>query len=248
MALALFKAVRLLSIRRETGGVAFMKSIILAAAILAALTSASMAADAVAELPVASTYNWTGGYIGIQAGGSWGNYHQFSTDGGEGVGVRVSNFTGGAYGGYNWQFDNVVVGVEADISNGPSGSTAQGSSGPHWVCGTGDCNVKIDYYGTVRGRLGYAVNNFLIYGTGGLAYGHARGGIEDSVQEGSGTRVGWTAGVGADYAFNANWVARAEYLHVDLGDLKFGSGNGLNVDFKGSGSFDTVRVGLAYKF
>ncbi len=223
-----------------------MKKYVLAA-VLAALPLGARAADITAaeNLPVVS---WTGGYVGLDAGGSFGKYTQFS-DAGDGVGIRVSSFTGGVYGGYNFQFDNIVAGVEADISNGPSGTIKQGTQGPQWWwCTTGDCNAKIEYYGTVRGRLGYAVDRFMVYGTAGFAYGKSKGGIYNSVQQGSGTSTGWTAGGGAEYAFNSNWLARAEYLHVNLGDIKFGQGGSPQDRFRARGSFDTVRLGLAYKF
>ena len=70
------------------------------------------------------------------------------------------------------------------------------------------------WFGTVRGRVGYAFNNILFYGTGGLAFGELRGetfGLSESH-----TNAGWTAGVGAEFGFAPNWSAKVEYLYVDL--------------------------------
>jgi outer membrane immunogenic protein len=202
-------------------------------------------ADTAAARPVAS-FNWSGAYIGADAGGSFGNYTQFDGDG-DGVKIDMSRFTGGVYAGYNWQINNFVLGLEADISNGPKGKTSQGQRGPAWICGTGDCNAAITYYGTVRARLAYAIDRTLVYGTGGFAYGRSEGGIYDSDQQGQGMNTGWTLGGGLEYAFTQHIVARAEYLHVDLGDIKFGEGIG-GSRFRGRGSFDTIRLGIAYKF
>jgi outer membrane immunogenic protein len=195
--------------------------------------------------PVAS-FDWSGAYLGADAGGSFGSYTQFSD--GDGVKVDVSRFIGGVYAGYNWQVSNFVAGLEVDISNGPKGTTPQGTTGPDWSCKTGDCNADITYYGTVRARLGYAIDRALIYGTGGFAYGRSSGGTFNSNQQGHGMNTGWTLGGGAEYAFTRHIVARAEYLHVDLGDIKFGAGVGGGPRFRGRGSFDTIRVGIAYKF
>jgi outer membrane immunogenic protein len=99
----------------------------------------------------------------------------------------------------------------------------------------------------VRARLGVTVNDALVYATGGFAYGRTSGGIENSVQQGSGNVTGYAVGAGINYAFTQNWIATGEFMHVDLGDIKFGTGEGSN-EFLGSGSFNTVRAGFAYKF
>ena len=83
------------------------------------------------------------------------------------------------------------------------------------------------WFGTVRGRVGYAFNNILFYGTGGLAFGELRGetfGLSESH-----TTAGWTAGVGAEFGLAPNWSAKIEYLYVDLSDSRFiitGTSNG----------------------
>jgi outer membrane immunogenic protein len=97
------------------------------------------------------------------------------------------------------------------------------------------------WFGTVRGRAGYAVNNVMFYGTGGLAFGELRGetfGLSESH-----TSAGWTAGVGAEFGFAQNWTARIEYLYVDLSNSRFaitGMPNGTQ--------FGLVRLGVNYRF
>lgn len=193
----------------------------------------------------APMFDWSGFYVGVHGGYAWGDYRLFSASGG-GPTVDVDGFVGGGTIGWNWQHSNWVFGIEADISNGPDG-TDNSSFSPFWGCNTGRCNVDIDYFGTVRARLGIAVNQWMGYVTGGYAYGHAEGGIRNSVQQGSGSVDGWAAGVGIEYAFAPNWSMKLEYLHVDLGDLEFGTGVGTE-RFLGDGDFDVVRVGLNYRF
>ena len=94
----------------------------------------------------------------------------------------------------------------------------------------------------MRGRIGYAFNNVLLYGTGGLAFGSLKveraGGFSEST-----TSAGWTMGAGAEFAINQNWSAKVEYLYVDLSDRNYmltGMSNGY--------SFSTVRLGVNYRF
>ncbi len=225
-----------------------MRALLLATAFLFAAGGSAFAADAVAELPVASTYNWSGGYVGLTAGYGWGD-SKFN-DGGESNPFDIKGFIGGVTVGYNYQFNqNWVAGIEADLSySGIKGSFGPGNlgepGGGSWTCGSGACVTKVDWYSTVRGRIGYAFDNILVYGTGGLAVGHVKSGIDNSSSyQASRTNVGWTAGGGVEYAFNQNWTAKLEYLHVDLGWT--GLSNGF---FKSDAKFDAVRIGLNYKF
>ena len=227
-----------------------MYRLLLASTVLLSMGSVALAADAVYSDPVvetpASAYNWSGFYIGAHAGYAWGDYTLFSASGG-GPNVDVDGFVGGATIGYNWQWDYLVLGIEADISNGPDGTTSQGTAGPVWSCITGDCNAEIEYFGTVRGRLGVAFDRWLVYGTAGYAYGEVEGGIENSAQQGGGSADGWAAGLGTEFGWTEHWSTKAEYLHVDLGDIPFGTGVGTE-DFEGDGDFDVFRLRVNYRF
>jgi len=152
-----------------------------------------------------------------------------------------SGFIGGGQIGYNVQFNWWVAGIEADIQ-GISGSGSTGSittpPGGIVVVGvpvtstlTGTMDTK--WLGTVRGRLGFLPTpTLLVYGTGGLAYGHVNASISLSQSapngfSGSGagafseTRTGWAAGGGVEWMFAQNWSAKLEYLHYDLGTGSF---------------------------
>ena len=97
------------------------------------------------------------------------------------------------------------------------------------------------WFGTVRGRAGYAVNNILFYGTAGLAFGELSGmtfGLSESH-----ANAAWTGGVGAEFGFAQNWSAKIEYLYIDLSDSHFvitGAQNGSR--------FGLVRAGVNYHF
>ena len=109
--------------------------------------------------------------------------------------------------GYNWQSGPLVFGVEGDLQ-----ATGADDTFAPW-------KFSNPWFGTVRGRVGYAFNNILFYGTGGLAFGELRGetfGLSESH-----TNAGWTAGVGAEFGFAQNWSAKIEYLYVDLSDSRF---------------------------
>jgi outer membrane immunogenic protein len=168
-----------------------------------------------------NAYSWAGPYLGGNLGYNWGSVDNNPTN--------PSGFSGGVQAGYNWQSGNLVFGVEGDLeANGADDTFAPWKFSNPW-------------FGTVRGRVGYALNNVLFYGTGGLAFGETRGetfGLSESH-----TTAGWTAGVGAEFGFAQNWTAKVEYLYVDLSDARF-SITGLPNAYQ----FNLVRVGVNYHF
>ncbi len=115
---------------------------------------------------------------------------------------------------------------------------------------TASVSRSVDYIGTVRGRLGFLITpTFLIYGTGGLAYGGvtAHTNITQMVTNDppvpftyfssgsfSNTRVGWTAGGGGEWMFLPNWSLKVEYLYYDLGSASFGLSPLVNIGGPGS--------------
>jgi outer membrane immunogenic protein len=165
--------------------------------------------------------SWAGPYLGGNLGYAWGSVDNNPT--------KPSGFVGGAQAGYNFQQGQWVFGVEGDIQ----ATGAEDTFAP-W-------KFSNPWFGTVRGRAGYAFNNILFYGTGGLAFGDLRGetfGLSESH-----TTAGWTAGVGAEFGFARNWSAKVEYLYVDLANSPF-SITGVSNGYR----FGTVRVGVNYHF
>jgi outer membrane immunogenic protein len=230
-----------------------MKKILLGAlAFLALGAIPAIAADLPARYTkappiVAPVYNWTGFYVGVNAGGEWGQsdprtttvfspFGYFASSSVDTIAVagmqRInhSGFTGGLTAGYNWQASNFVFGIESDFNYfGVRGST---SSGPvvYPCCVfsnfTIQSSVSSDWLITVRPRIGVLVTPaLLLYGTGGLAVANVKGNFlfTDTFATAaesatiSSTRVGWTAGAGGEYALMNGWSVKGEYLYVDLG-------------------------------
>jgi outer membrane immunogenic protein len=167
-------------------------------------------------------FNWTGFYVGGNAGWGWGSA----------LGADPSGYLIGLQAGYNFQYaSGVLAGIETDIAiTGLDGTS-------------GGVNVSLDYIGTVRGRVGYAMDRFLVYGTGGLAYGGGEvttGGLSSSQ-----THLGWTLGAGVEAMIAPNITARLEYLYADLGKETYTTvGGPMRVGIDTS----IVRVGMNYKF
>src|SRR5437763_10497090 len=146
-----------------------------------------------------NAYSWAGPYLGGNIGYGWGSVDNNP--------AKPSGFAGGVQAGYNFQNGPFVFGLEADIQ----ASAANDTFAP-WKFST-------PWFGTARARIGYALNNLLFYGTGGLAFGELRGqafGLTESH-----TSAGWTAGIGAEFGLAQNSTAKIEYLYVDLSDSRF---------------------------
>jgi outer membrane immunogenic protein len=199
------------------------------AMILAAVMAACGAAMA-ADLPrgptpysaaPASTYNWSGLYAGINAGYQWGHVTNSNVD--------PAGIAGGGQVGYNWQSGQFVFGGETDIQ----ASAADDTFAP-W-------KFSNPWFGTLRGRAGYALNNILFYGTVGMAYGELTGQL-NSLEENK-TLIGWTAGAGMEVGLTPKWSAKMEYLYMDLSDRAYtitGVNNGLTSNM--------MRFGINYHF
>src|SRR5262249_18180995 len=127
--------------------------------------------------------------------------------------------------GYNWQQGSFVYGVEGDWN----WINTKASQSPVAVTPHGDpasISLDVSWLATLRGRAGVAFNSALLYITGGVAFGHVNNSVEVTSNSTPGsvasftqnqTKVGWTAGVGAEYMFSPHWTARAEFRYVDLG-------------------------------
>jgi outer membrane immunogenic protein len=186
-------------------------------------------------------FTWNGFYAGINAGYGFGSSKWTDTVSGVSTGnFGVDGALIGGTAGYNLQLGGWVLGIEGDVG----WSFVKGSSTSS--CGT-TCETSSDWFGTLRGRLGYALDRFLPYVTGGASFGN----IEGTAAGGgtfSKTAVGWTAGGGLEYAFLHNWSAKVEYLYADLGTATCSAacsgGNPFDVTY----TTQIVRGGLNYKF
>jgi outer membrane immunogenic protein len=255
-----------------------MKRIFIGIAAIALLTTSAFAADLAprpytkAPIIVDPGYNWTGFYVGGNIGYSWGTSRDTSTLVNAAGTVlftttdrsNLNGVVGGGQAGYNWQTQNWVLGLEADIQGtGEKGSRAFTFTTPP-IAGIAiipgvtipfALSQKIDWFGTVRGRAGVLVSpKVLLYVTGGLAYGEvdsneAIGALAGLTQ--SSTNVGWTVGAGIEGVVAGNWTAKLEYLYVDLGRVS-GSfavpGFTITSNYSSHVTDNVLRVGLNYKF
>jgi outer membrane immunogenic protein len=220
---------------------------ILAAGVAAAVlgATAANAADLPRPVPapmvtkaapyIEQTFNWSGFYIGVNGGGGWGHaWSDLSS------GFNVSGGVVGGTVGYNTQYGNWVFGLEGDIDWSDVGATTAAAGCP-------GCSVQNNWLSTVRGRVGYSFGRWLPYVTGGLAMGDVQA-TAPGFSGQTNTQVGWTAGLGIEYALSNQWSAKLEYLHVDLGRFNCGANCGaVGVDNVGFHD-DLVRGGINFRF
>lgn len=213
-----------------------------AAILVASLSSAAFAADLPVKAPAGylapePVVTWTGFYIGANAGYGWADV------GTSGTSNNLQGFIGGGQLGYNWQTGAFVLGVEADfqVANEKRSDTAS-------ILGV-DFTVdqKIQWFGTARGRLGYAFGPTMLYVTGGAAWQNYKlsvSALGASVDDNT-TKVGWTAGAGVEWMFAPHWSTKVEYLYMDTGDTDvtlFGT------TFTARAKNSIARLGVNYHF
>jgi outer membrane immunogenic protein len=227
---------------------------------VAALASANAADIYRGPEPFAGGYkdgpvvqSWAGFYVGVNGGGAWSADKQFAVPPAF-HGIDPQGGFGGGQIGYNWQgiwHPHLVLGVEADIQGAgiDDKATALGAT----------FKSHLDWFGTVRGRLGYAFGPSLLYATGGFAYGGLRNEIDTGgiAFKNHDTATGYTVGGGWEYKFNPAWSVKAEYQYINLGrndpsanvGAPFGT---VNLCTFGVGlvchddAFHTVRAGINY--
>lgn len=239
-----------------------MKTILLAIALILAPVGMASTADANESMPVAATYNWSGAYIGAQAGYAWGDARVGQTFApgsfdNYGWGYSPSGGFGGLYAGFNHQFDGgLVLGIEGDYSFASVKDTtlyrALGVDDPAF-----GGVLKLDQVGSIRLRAGYAMDRWLPFVTGGLAVGsykHTTVDLPGSVPyaDVKDTITGYTLGAGTEYAVTDNWVVRGEYRFADFGhhtSVRHSTFDGAPI---GSDAIELtthdIRLSIAYKF
>jgi outer membrane immunogenic protein len=248
-----------------------------------ALTGSAFAADLALPPPPAPIFTWTGSYIGGQIGYAWGsgnlNYTGFDPRTGlaftTGLGGSSSGVIGGAHVGYNYQFNQWVVGLEGSVDGTSISNTVVGTF-PAFGGSTITASTNANIQGSFRGRAGIAWDRALIYATGGVALGgfttdytftgnnngnhNINGGnVFYGSNSFSNTRVGWTVGGGIDYAVTNNWSIFAEYRYTNWGTVGnqglaaagFQTVPNLTNAFINSNhsiNQNQVQVGFSYKF
>jgi outer membrane immunogenic protein len=180
---------------------------------------------------------WSGGYAGLNAGYGWGRTAVSAPGFGA---ANPSGGLGGLHAGYNWQSGNIVFGTEADLNL----SWAQNTS---TFAGGASINSHPTWVSSLRGRLGYAFNNTLVYGTLGLALTNTNFTLQQpgSYTQLSETQFGYVVGLGAEYKITPQASLRLEALHYGFADKNLNLGSGITPL---SSSLNTVRAGMTFHF
>lgn len=268
-----------------------MKKLLIAVAVIVLGAIGAHAADLPAPIYTKSTvpaepvFNWSGFYVGGDIGGvsqhasGDSNFFQPGPLNPNPLALSSSSgsFIGGGHLGYNWQVSRAwVLGIEGDVQ----GLNATGTSCRRLDLSITGCTdlgrgfatieTQTKWLATVRGRLGWTFDRFMVYGTGGAAFGDVRTNVNFNclisgcaasslslATSGSGgeTRTGWVAGAGIEWAFTSNWTVRTEYLHADLGKATNTTflqacylGGPCGLSYSRDITYDMGRVGLSYKF
>jgi outer membrane immunogenic protein len=203
---------------------------------------------------------WTGFYVGVNGGYGWQNNSttpilRDALGGTDKLShVDASGGFGGGQIGYNWQHGPLVYGIEADLQGAGIEDSASG-------IGTGSATFRyksnLDWFGTVRGRLGYAFGPALVYATGGFAYGGIKDVATTTIPNSSAkfddTATGFVVGGGVEYPGAPKWTLKVEYQYIDLGSDKLAGSfpaatpanpvSSNEIDH----NYHTIRAGLNYR-
>jgi outer membrane immunogenic protein len=244
-----------------------MKRILIASALALATAAPALAADLpppaappprapVAYIPAGPIFSWTGFYVGLNAGGAFGN-SSWTTPAGAVSSFSTIGALAGAQVGGNYQIGQFVIGAEADADwQNLRGATASGVCAPAII---GGCAVASNWIATLRGRAGFAADRALFYVTGGAAFTNVKPSTA-ALTYGGGTETGWTAGGGIEYAMTDNWTAKVEYLFASFQNATCNAGSCSAGNAALAGGFpgvapaavslheNIVRAGVNYKF
>ena len=227
-----------------------MKKLLLCAIATIAIAAPAVAADlpartySKAPTAVATVYDWTGFYVGINAGAHVSRDRDSAADSSDANFIpgnivllnqavpfssSQTGFAGGVHLGYNWQASSFVFGLEGDF-DGLTGKATRNLIQPIIVDTVQFIDSSRDnWMSTVRGRAGFAFDRLLIFATGGAAFSNWQlshsfaqivgGGTTNGAIGQTATRTGWVVGGGVEYALTNNWLIRGEYLHADFGTV-----------------------------
>lgn len=231
-----------------------MKRFLLATTALVAFSSHLFAADLPARnspFVAPPVFTWAGFYVGGQVGYDWRS-DKFRQSNGLNTFFtakpKADAFGGGVHAGYQLQSSSLVYGLEADVEFANLNATTRAViAGEDFYR-----SVKSTYRASLRARLGLAMGPALFYATGGAALANfktnAGSVFFNANQSGSGSRGGWTAGVGVEYMFAPSWSTRIEYRYTDFSafsrtaDVGLATGSQARHDINGQ----SVRVGVSY--
>jgi outer membrane immunogenic protein len=235
---------------------------------MAVAEAADMPMKAAPPVPYSAAYNWTGVYAGGQVGWGWATSQATQlaatpsfTAGTVSNPTNFAGLLGGFYGGYNYQFNQFLVGIDGDYSFSDLTGTSQdlANTGNGHVANHSDA---IKWIATATGRLGYANNNWLLFVKGGGAWAEFDGnsvnltaaGALSATSSNSTTREGWIVGGGVEYGFASHWSAKLEYDYIKFDTTNFNStdtavaGAVTIVPHSATSSMNILKGGVAYRF
>ena len=215
---------------------------------------ADLAAGPYRKAPIlaAPGYDWSGFYLGVFGGGGLGNHNLNNATGPAGFANFTANYSssgglGGVDAGYNWQFGQYLLGLEGDFA----GFRVKGDD--KFALGANDA-TDLRWAGTVRGRVGVAVDRLLLFGTAGWAYGdqqHTNTDLMNGIDQFDTSKSGWTAGGGIEAAISQNWIGKFEYRYYNFGNYQRAGApltpNG-QLPYSIDSTYSTITIGLNYKF
>jgi outer membrane immunogenic protein len=217
---------------------------------VAADLGATPAAPGKARAYIAPLYDWTGFYVGAHGGGGWSNATLGDPTGanfaplGTDVHVSGSGWLGGGQLGYNTQLGAWVFGIEGDLSyTDVRGSTTSPLGA--------NVSTRLNWLGTVTGRLGIAWDRTLLYAKAGAAFGENSYRVPLAADfRGDDVRIGWTVGAGAEYNLFGNWSVKAEYNYIDLGTrtVTATSPAGASIPIDAKATEHMIKLGANYRF
>ncbi|RUT32697.1 porin family protein [Arsenicitalea aurantiaca] len=223
---------------------------LVATAATALMTASAFAADLYipVEQPfipsVSAPLGWTGAYVGVHAGYGWGTVDwaevAVTPETGE---FDIDGWLAGVQAGYNVNLDGVVLGIEGDIAWADFSGTDEAAGGSI------DIEGQVNWLATLRGRVGFAADAFLIYGTAGVAFAGTDADLTPGTSNASNTHTGWVVGAGVEAMVTDNISLKAEYLYHDFGSQTYdfdGSYAGLEAD--ASFNVSTAKIGLNFHF
>lgn len=229
-----------------------MKLVIAALISSVAFIGAANAADVVFNEPPVPmveevAFSWSGFYVGAFGGLSTGDAEFEATDGIDSVGIDISasGAFGGAQIGYDWQVGAWVFGAVADIAATNYGADIDVDG----AFGDASAESELQYLGTVRGRLGYAVDRTLFYGHGGYAYGEMEQNIDlggTTVFDESQGKSGFVVGGGIEHAFTDRISFQTEYSYVDLGSDEVFEEDDFSVEE--DTNFHSIKAAINFRF
>jgi len=245
------------------------KALILTAA-LAALPVVGAAAGSpanAASMPYASTYNWTGFYLGGEAGWGWATQQITHVTGATAfpagsvdASLDQNGPLAGVYAGYNYQMNHFLVGIDGDITTDDMTGTGRDVSSVNGdVASHSD---QINWIATATGRVGYVENNWLLFAKGGWAWTpfsesnilRTPGGGIVNTSTSSGTRDGWTVGAGLEWGFAAHWSAKLEYDYIGFTTANYlttvtsAAGTVSTEARSATSSLSMLKGGVAFRF